>query len=91
MSRSKQKHPVMVPVQSKMARAATGLRIEDISKNAQVSTATVVRFERGEELKPRTIQAIQRAYEDAGIEFLPGPAPGIRIHAKAERGKKAKR
>ena len=71
----------MVPVQSRMARAATGLQLLDVAALAKVATTTIVRFEKGVELKPRTVEAIQRAYESAGIEFLDGEAPGVRFHA----------
>jgi len=44
-----------------------------------VSTDTVARFERGDELKERTIDALQRALEAAGIEFTNGDQPGARL------------
>ncbi len=81
----------MVPVQSKMARAATGLHLLDIAAMAKVATTTIVRFEKGEELKPRTVEAIQRAYESAGIEFINGEAPGVRLHAKQKAASKQKK
>ena len=80
----------MVPVQSKMARAATGLHLLDIAALAKVATTTIVRFEKGEELKPRTVEAIQRAYESAGVEFTNGDAPGIRLHVRALSARKKK-
>jgi hypothetical protein len=46
---------------------------------AKVSTDTVARFERGEDLKERTIEAIQRALEEAGVEFTNGDQPGVRL------------
>jgi transcriptional regulator with XRE-family HTH domain len=78
----------MTPVQSRMARAGTGFSMIQLAKLAKVSPATIVRFERGDELKPRTVEAIQRAYESAGVEFLDGEAPGIRLHPVAARKKK---
>jgi transcriptional regulator with XRE-family HTH domain len=74
-----------------MARAATGFQIVEIAKRARVATATVVRFEKGEELKPRTIEAIQRAYEAAGVEFINGNAPGIKLHRGTSIARKEKR
>ena len=47
MSSRNRNEVVMTPVQSKMARAATELRIEDVAKRALVSTGTIVRFEAG--------------------------------------------
>ncbi|MGH6871352.1 MAG: XRE family transcriptional regulator [Rhizomicrobium sp.] len=45
-----------------------------------MSPSTVVRLEAGEELKPRTVEAIKHAFEALGIEFLNGIAPGVRLH-----------
>jgi transcriptional regulator with XRE-family HTH domain len=53
-----------------MARAALDWGVRDLARAAQVSTDTVSRLERGEELKARTVDAIRRALEDAGAEFL---------------------
>jgi transcriptional regulator with XRE-family HTH domain len=71
----------MLPVQSKMARTALGLGVRELAKLAQVAPATVSRFEAGAELKPRTVEAIRRALEVAGIEFIDenGGGPGVRL------------
>jgi transcriptional regulator with XRE-family HTH domain len=65
-----------------MARAALGLGVRELAAAAKVSVDTVARFERGEELKERTIDALQRALEAAGVEFTNGDKPGVRL-AKA--------
>ncbi len=44
---------------------------------AKVATDTITRMEAGEELKPRTIEAIQHALEKAGVEFINGK--GVRL------------
>jgi transcriptional regulator with XRE-family HTH domain len=44
--------------------------VRELAAAAKVSTNTITRFERGEELLPRTLDAIRRALEDAGVEFL---------------------
>jgi transcriptional regulator with XRE-family HTH domain len=62
-----------------MARAALGLGIRELAAAAKVSMDTVARFERGDELKVRTIDALQRALEGAGIEFTNGDQPGVRL------------
>ena len=67
-------------VQSKMARAAVGWGVRDLAREAKVSTDTIARMERGEELKERTIDAIQSALESAGVEFLPDN--GVRLKPK---------
>jgi hypothetical protein len=45
---------------------------------------TIARFERGEELRERTIAAIRAALEAAGVEFIAenGGGPGMRLKAK---------
>lgn len=71
----------MIAVQCKMARVALNLGIRDLAKLAQVAPATVSRFEAGEELKPRTIDAIRVALENAGVVFVDGngDGPGVRL------------
>src|SRR5437773_10219238 len=66
-------------IQSKMARAALGWGVRDLSRIAKVSTDTVSRLERGEELKERTLDALAAVMEAAGIEFLPDN--GVRLKA----------
>jgi transcriptional regulator with XRE-family HTH domain len=71
----------MTPVQCRMARAALGLGVLELAKLAQVSTNTVVRFERGESLKQSTIDHLRFVFETAGVEFIPanGGGPGVRL------------
>ena len=48
---------------------------------ARVSANAITRFERGEELEQRTVEAIQRALEAAGMQFIPenGDNTGVRL------------
>ncbi|KAB0678039.1 helix-turn-helix domain-containing protein [Aureimonas leprariae] len=64
-----------------MARAALGLGVRELAKAAEVSPDTVARLERGEELKERTVAAIQAALEAAGVEFIAenGGGAGVRL------------
>ncbi len=64
-----------------MARAALGMGVRELAAAAKVSVDTVARFERGEELKERTIDALQRALEAAGIKLIDenGDGPGVRL------------
>jgi len=81
---------IFLPVQCRMARAALGLGVRELAASAKVSTDTVARFERGDELKERTIEALQRALETAGVEFTNGEQPGVRLtKAAAVRSAKA--
>jgi len=67
--------------QCKMARAALGLGVRDLARLAKVSPNTVTRFERGESLNPRTIDALKAALEKTGVEFIPenGKGAGVRL------------
>jgi transcriptional regulator with XRE-family HTH domain len=70
---------IFTPVQCRMARAALGWGVRELALKAKVSIDTVARFERGDELKERTIDALQRALEAAGVEFTNGDQPGARL------------
>ncbi|WP_210270057.1 helix-turn-helix domain-containing protein [Aureimonas mangrovi] len=71
----------MLPVQSKMARAALGLGVRELAARAGVSPDTVARLERGEELKASTVASIRAALERAGAVFIEadGDGPGVRL------------
>lgn len=56
-----------------MARAGLGMGVRELAASAEVSTNTVTRFERGEELKPRTLRAIQETFERSGVIFSSNP------------------
>ena len=71
-----------------MARAGLGLGVRDLAKLAEVSTNTITRLERGEELYPRTIEAIRTALEIAGVEFTDGDALGVRLLGPATKALK---
>jgi transcriptional regulator with XRE-family HTH domain len=72
---------ILQPVQCRMARAALDMGVRELAAAAKVSVDTVARFERGEELKERTIDALQRALETAGIKLIDenGGGPGVRL------------
>lgn len=77
---------IFLPVQCRMARAALGLGVRELAVAAKVSIDTVARFERGDELRERTIDALRHALEAAGVEFTNGDQPGVRLSkAAAER------
>ena len=72
---------ILLPVQCRMARAALGWGVRELAAAAKVSIDTVARFERGDELKERTIEALQRVLEAAGIEFIDGNGGGLLAQA----------
>jgi len=75
----------MNAAQCRMARAALKLGVRDLADMAKVATGTITRLEAGIELKPRTLEAIQRALERAGVAFTNGDEPGVRLKKKKKR------
>jgi transcriptional regulator with XRE-family HTH domain len=78
---------ILRPVQCRMARAALGMGVRELAAAAKVSVDTVARFERGEELKERTIESLQRALEAAGINLIDenGGGPGVRLRKRQQK------
>ena len=69
---------MITDAQSRMARAAVRWSVRDLARHAEVSAATVNRFEMGRaEANRATVAAIERALEAAGVEFLPDN--GVRL------------
>jgi transcriptional regulator with XRE-family HTH domain len=70
-----------------MARAALRMGVRELAAAAKVSVDTVARFERGEELKERTIESLQRALEAAGINLIDenGGGPGVRLRKRQQK------
>jgi transcriptional regulator with XRE-family HTH domain len=62
-----------------MARAALGLSVRKLAVAARVAPQTVVRFERGEKLRQRTVVSLRQVLEAAGVEFTNGRKPGVRV------------
>ncbi|MFT8863174.1 MAG: helix-turn-helix transcriptional regulator [Acetobacter fabarum] len=69
-----------------MARVAVGWGVRELAEKSGVSTNTIARLERGEELKVSTIEAIRSALETAGVEFIPenGGGAGVRVNKNFE-------
>jgi transcriptional regulator with XRE-family HTH domain len=61
--------------------------VRELAAAAKVSVDTVARFERGEELKERTVDALQRALEAAGINLIDenGGGPGVRLRKRQQK------
>jgi transcriptional regulator with XRE-family HTH domain len=66
-----------------MARTALGWGVRDLAAAAKVGVDTVTRFERGDTLKERTVEAIRHTLEAAGVEFIPenGGGAGVRLRS----------
>lgn len=72
----------MLPVQCRMARAAIGLSVKKLAAAAKVAPDTIVRFERGERLRKRTVDSLRQVLEAAGLEFTDGRKPGVRLNKR---------
>ncbi|MFD2235494.1 transcriptional regulator [Phaeospirillum tilakii] len=66
-----------------MARAGLGLGVRELAALADVAPGTITRLERGESLYPRTVETIRATLEGAGVEFIDGGGPGVRLREKA--------
>ncbi|MGA7373385.1 MAG: helix-turn-helix transcriptional regulator [Methyloceanibacter sp.] len=49
-----------------MARAALGLSVKKLAAAARVAPQTIVRFERGEKIRPSTVTSLRQVLEAAG-------------------------
>jgi transcriptional regulator with XRE-family HTH domain len=71
-----------------LCRAARGLlnwTQKDLTKKSLVGTKTIADYERGTRTPyDRTLRDLRQAFEAAGIEFINGDAPGLRL--KQRRG-----
>lgn len=63
-----------------MARAALRWHVRELAARAEVSANTVTRIEGDHPANRATLAALARTFEQAGIEFLFGEAPGVRLH-----------
>ena len=73
-------------VQVRMARAALGWGVRDLAVYAGVTANTVSRFENGADALGSTLRKIQRALEDAGIEFIDENGGGLGVRLKSRLG-----
>jgi transcriptional regulator with XRE-family HTH domain len=75
----------MKAVQLRMARSAVGWGVRELAKKAGITANTVTRIENGADAKQSTIDALRRALEEAGIEFIAenGGGAGARLRKQA--------
>jgi hypothetical protein len=70
----------MTPAQCRAARALVALSQADLARGAVVPVVSIVDFETGVlALRPDDLDAIQDALERAGVEFIDGDSPGVRV------------
>jgi transcriptional regulator with XRE-family HTH domain len=71
----------IVPVQCWLAREALGWSVTDLARATKVARSTVDQFERGDVVRATTLEAIQRALENAGVIWIDANdgGPGARL------------
>jgi transcriptional regulator with XRE-family HTH domain len=77
--------------QVRAARALLGWTARDLAKRAVVSISAVNLIEGADGLPSPSraqLDAVQTALKAAGIEFLYGDAPGVRVHSKTSKRKR---
>lgn len=68
--------------QIKAARALLGITVTDLAKSAGIGFTTLVRLEAAEGVPSgtvRTLDAVQKTLEEAGIEFIGTPEAGAGV------------
>jgi hypothetical protein len=75
---------VITSGQIKAARALVGITASKLAELSGVAYTTVVRMESSDGIpagQVKTLDAVQRALEEAGIEFIgtPEDSPGVRL------------
>lgn len=74
-----------MPISARQCRAARGLlgiSQRDLAEAASVSLSAILDFETGtRKPRPATLAALRRAFEDAGVVFIPvnGGGQGVRM------------
>ncbi|WP_262299714.1 helix-turn-helix domain-containing protein [Microvirga sesbaniae] len=73
--------------QCRAARALLGWSRDELAKRSKVSNATLADFEAGKRTPyDRTLADIQKALEEAGIQFIPENGGGAGVRFKDRSG-----
>jgi predicted transcriptional regulator len=81
---------VITPSQCRAARGLLEWSQQELAERAQVGIVTVHQLEVGtSEPRRATVQAIRRAFEIAGVEFIDenGGGPGVRLKKRQQKKK----
>lgn len=76
---------VLTDGQLRAARGFVGWSQHELAEQSKVSRSTIADFETGKRLPyPRTLEALQRTLEGAGIEFIAdiGEGLGVRLRKR---------
>ena len=77
--------------QIRAARDLLGWTVRDLAGRAVVSVSTVNLIENAKGLPSTTrkqVEAVRATLKEAGIEFLEGDAPGVRLYPKGPKRKR---
>jgi transcriptional regulator with XRE-family HTH domain len=79
---------VITPSQCRAARGLLEWSQQELAKHAEVGVVTVHQLESGtSEPRRATLQAIRRAFELAGVDFIDenGGGPGVRLRKRHQK------
>ena len=71
--------------QIRAARALLRWSAQELADKAEIGISTVQRMEKAEGVPAasgKNLEAVQRSFERAGVEFTNGDSPGVRIRKK---------
>jgi transcriptional regulator with XRE-family HTH domain len=75
---------MLTPVQSRVARALVEWSQPKLAAASHLSLSTIKNFEKGHHLPTvNNLAAMRRALEAAGVEFIDGDRPGVRMREAA--------
>ncbi|MGA7325292.1 MAG: helix-turn-helix transcriptional regulator [Rhodomicrobium sp.] len=71
---------ILTPIHCRLARTLLRWTVRDLAKAAALSPNTISKFE-NERAEPNraTLTVLRQTFESAGIEFLNGCEPGVRL------------
>jgi transcriptional regulator with XRE-family HTH domain len=79
-----EEHLPLSPAQCRAGRALLNWSQEDLVRRSKITKKTIADFERGAtQPRPETLVRVLAAFEAAGIEFLDGNGPGVRLKRKS--------
>ena len=75
----------LIPEQCRAARALLGWSQHDLKDAAGVAQKTIADFERSARTPyERTLRDLQKALEEAGVEFIPANGGGVGVRLKVK-------
>jgi transcriptional regulator with XRE-family HTH domain len=77
---------MITPAQIRAARGLLGWSQEQLGQASGVSRQSIDNLEHERtDARPRTFDAVQAAFEKAGVEFTNGGEPGVKLKAKGKK------